>query len=266
MRALGPGSVLTALVLLAGGLAEASPLTPHRAVYDLALAPGSETLSSAQGRIAIEFYGSPCEGYTTRLRQVTALQGRETPSRTLDSNSATFEEADASVLRFRSETRADGITLEEVEGSAERTDGETVIALDQPEDARLVVEGAPMFPTQHIVAMIETAQAGAPLLATRVYDGTGDGRTVYDTLAILGRALPEGAADAVAAPLADLARWPVRLSYFEPGPGERTPAYVIGFTLYENGVSSDLVFEFEDFTLTGRLSALELLEVVDCAL
>jgi hypothetical protein len=264
MRVLGPG--LAAIALLAGGLAQAAPLTPHRAVYDVALAPGSDTLASAQGRIAIEFFGSPCEGYTTRVRQVTTLEGRETPTRTLDSNSATFEEADGSALRFRSETRADGVTLEHVEGGAERADGETVIALEEPEETTLVVEGAPMFPTQHILAMIETARAGAPLLATQVYDGTGDGRVVYDTLAIVGSSLPAGAVGEVDAPLAELARWPVRLSYFEPGPGERTPAYVIGFTLYENGVSGDLTFEFEDFTLKGRLSALELLDPVDCAL
>jgi hypothetical protein len=265
MRSFGRALVVTFLTLAAGAAA-AAPLAPHRAIYDLALAPGAESIVAAQGRIAIEFYGSPCEGYTTRVRQVTTLEGEETPPRTLDANSATFEEPDGASLRFRSETRADGMTLDEVNGEASREDDVTVIAIEAPEPERLLVPGEPYFPTQHILALIAGARSGAPLLEARVYDGTGDGRTVYDTFAVIGPQLAEAAADDLTAPLADLKRWPVRLSYFEPGPGERTPDYVIGFTLYENGVSSDLTLAFDGFTLVGTLTGLELLDTDECRL
>lgn len=263
MRLLGRVLAVTILTLAAGA-APAASLAPHRAVYDLALGPGAESIVAARGRIAIEFYGSPCEGYTTRVRQVTTIEGEETPARTLDANSATFEEPDGAALRFRSETRADGLTLDEVDGEASRGDDGTVIAIAAPEAERLLVPGDPYFPTQHILALIAGARSGTPLLEARVFDGTGDGRTVYDTFAVIGPALPGDAPDALAAPLAGLQRWPVRLSYFEPGPGERTPDYVIGFTLYENGVSSDLTLAFDGFTLIGTLSGLELMESEEC--
>lgn len=264
MRSLGRVLAVTILTLAAGAAA-AAPLAPHRAVYDLALAPGAESIVAARGRIAIEFFGSPCEGYTTRVRQVTTIEGEESPARTLDANSATFEEPGGASLRFRSETRADGLTLDEVNGEASREDDATVIAIEAPEAERLLVPGEPYFPTQHILALIAGARTGAPLLEARVYDGTGDGRTVYDTLAVIGPPLAQqGAPDDLTAPLADLQRWPVRLSYFEPGPGERRPDYVIGFTLFENGVSSDLTLAFDGFTLVGTLTGLEMLESGEC--
>ncbi|MGJ3264610.1 MAG: cell envelope integrity EipB family protein [Salinarimonas sp.] len=264
------GCVLGLCLAMAAGAAAAGPLVPHRAVYDLALAPGADGVEAARGRIAIEFFGSPCEGWTTRVRQVTALDLGDGGTRTLDSNSATFEEPDGTLLRFRSESRADGETIEAVDGTATRVDGDTRIVLETPEPETLVVPGTPLFPTQHIARLIGEAVSGAPLFAARVFDGTGDGRTVYDTLAVIGPRLPALApneeAQAPADALAGLDRWPVRLSYYEPGPGERTPDYIVGFTLFENGVSSDLSLEFDGFTLRGALSALELVEPQECRL
>lgn len=254
--------------LAASGAGAAAPLAPHRAVYDLSLAPGADGVEAASGRIAIEFYGSACEGWTTRVRQVTVLELGDGARRMLDSNSATFEEPDGTLLRFRSEARADGETIEEVDGVAARVDGTTRITIEAPGADALTVPGTPLFPAQHIARLIGSAQDATPLLAARVFDGTGDGRTVYDTLAVIGPALPaaQGEADATTAPLAGLERWSVRLSYFEPGPGERTPDYVVGFTLFENGVSSDLSLAFDGFTLEGRLSSLELLDMQECRL
>ncbi|WP_372426399.1 EipB family protein [Salinarimonas chemoclinalis] len=275
--------------------AAAVPLAQHRAVYDLTLAPGADGVEAARGRIAIEFFGSPCEGWTTRVRQVTALDLGDGGTRTLDSNSATFEEPDGALLRFRSETRANGRTLSAVDGSARRVDGDTRVVVEAhdheandreandreapernapgpetPGPETLVVPGTPLFPTQHIARLIGEAASGAVLFAAPVFDGTGDGRTVYDTLAVIGPPLaadaPEGAEAGPEAALGDLARWPVRLSYYEPGPGERVPDYTIGFTLFANGVSSDLRLEFDGFTLRGELSTLELVEPQDCRL
>ena len=59
-------------------------------------------------------------------------------------------------------------------------------------------------------------------------------------------------------------RWPVTLSYFEPGIGERTPLYVMSFDLFENGVSGPLTFDFGDFSMKGTLTKLEMLPESGC--
>src|SRR5690242_2016562 len=62
-------------------------LAPHRAVYDLSLARSdgsSKGVESARGRIAMEFAGDACDGYTQKYRQVTVLDTSEGGPRTLD--------------------------------------------------------------------------------------------------------------------------------------------------------------------------------------
>ena len=61
------------------GAPDTISLTPHRAVYDLALAKGggSRNMEGARGRIAFEFTGDACEGYALNYRQVTVLDSSE---------------------------------------------------------------------------------------------------------------------------------------------------------------------------------------------
>ena len=64
-----------------------------------------------------------------------------------------------------------------------------------------------------------------------------------------------------------LKRWPVTISYFEQGSaktGEQTPAYAIGFELYENGISRALTLDYGDFTVSGVMSQLELKDAGAC--
>ena len=61
-------------------------LVPHRAVYDLSLARAagsSRSIDSASGRIAFDFGGDACDGYTLKYRQVTVLESGESGQRTL---------------------------------------------------------------------------------------------------------------------------------------------------------------------------------------
>ena len=70
--------------------------------------------------------------------------------------------------------------------------------------------------------------------------------------------------------LATLKRWPVTISYFEQKDekaeqtGEQTPVYAITFELFENGISRALVLDYNDFTITGELSSLEMKKEKPC--
>ncbi len=54
------------------------------------------------------------------------------------------------------------------------------------------------------------------------------------------------------------------ISYFEPGTGERTPTYVLGFELYENGVSRALRLDYGTFAMRGELKTIEFLKSTPC--
>jgi hypothetical protein len=239
-------------------------LTPHRVVYDLALVKGggARGMEGARGRIAFDFTGDACEGYALNYRQVTVLEGGETGTRTSDLRTTTFESGDGQTLRFKTDSQLEGTKRSAVDGEAERQSDRFSIRLKQPKRETLSLADAPLFPTAHMKRLIASARAGDTTLTAKVFDGSDDGRKVYDTLAVIGRRIAPGAGDVEPAArqdgLARLPRWPVTLSYFAPGEGERTPVYTIAFELYENGISRALRLDYGDFILTGELQSLQL--------
>lgn len=238
------------------------PLAPHRAVYELSLlrSQGARSVEGASGRIALEFSGDACDGYTLKFRQLSVLSSTETGTRTVDARADTFESPGADLFRFRTETQAEGAQGSLVDGTATRETGkEVTVRLSQPGRTSFTLPEAPLFPTGHLIKLLETARAGERTLAAPVYDGSGDGRKVYDTLAVIGPAADPAETRAVEAPLkgtatAGLRRWPMRLSYFAPGEGDRTPVYVMAVDLYEDGVSGALQIDYGEFALQGALT------------
>jgi hypothetical protein len=124
-----------------------------------------------------------------------------------------------------------------------------------------------------MVRVINAARAGNAVLDFPVYDGSETGDKVFDTLTVIGRKLmPDERShdDAAAAEpkLAAVPRWPVTISYFEKNKSdnssEQTPAYAIGFELYENGVSRALTLDYNDFVVSGKLSSLEFKDRKPC--
>ena len=51
----------------------------------------------------------------------------------------------------------------------------------------LDIDAAVVFPTQHMVRVIEAARAGKSILDFPVYDGSETGEKVYNTLTVIGR-------------------------------------------------------------------------------
>ncbi|MCB8821017.1 cell envelope integrity EipB family protein [Microvirga rosea] len=258
------------LVLLSPAMAEvakpAVPLIAHRAVYDLSLvrSEGARGIDSARGRIAMDFGGDACEGYTLNYRQVTVLSGGETGSRTLDTQTATFEAGDGLSMRFKTVSSVGGRGGDGVDGDAKlKPDGSLNVNLKQPKRASFSAGGSAVFPTEHLKRLIEAARNGTTTVTTKVYDGSDDGKKVYDTLAVIGHRIePGGGANLEEAVrqdvLAGVPRWPVTVSYFPEGSGDQTPAYRVSFELYENGISRALKLDYGDFTLRGDLQNLQL--------
>ena len=59
-------------------------------------------------------------------------------------------------------------------------------------------------------------------------------------------------------------RWPVTTSYFEPGNGDRAPAYVLSYDLYDNGVSRNLTLDYGAFALAGTLKEIKVYQGKGC--
>jgi hypothetical protein len=271
-----------AIALVAGG-SPAAPvgdkvvLAPHRAVYDLKLSKthGSRSIEAVRGRILYDFTGNSCDGYALQFRQVSELDSGEGKAALSDLRSTTWEDAAAKTFRFNSENLVNEQQTDAVDGHAERNGDAVAVSLSKPKEKRFTEPVDAVFPTEHMRRIIVAAREGKSILEFPVYDGSESGEKLYNTLTVIGRAIPAGAktpddAGAKIPAMGKLARWPVTISYFErqsekaEQTGEQTPVYSIGFELYENGISRALTLDYPDFTISGKMTSLEMKQEKPC--
>lgn len=252
-------------------------LAPHRAIYDLKLSKssGSRGIQAVQGRIVYDFSGNACDGYELNFRQVSELDSGEGKVALSDLRSTTWEDEAAKNFRFNSENLLNDKVTDAVDGHAERNSANVKVTLKKPKDKSFTVPVDAVFPTDHMRRIVEAARAGKSILDFPVYDGSESGEKLYNTLTVIGRAI-----DPVAKPVTDVGakipalahmrRWPATISYFEKKSeqaehtGEQTPVYAISFELYENGISRALILDYNDFTISGELTLLEMKKVKPC--
>src|SRR6478736_6173989 len=163
-------AVSAVAVALAGGigLRQATALTPadelasHRAVYELKLAQtrGNSPAMSARGRILYDFNGNACDGYSLQFRQVSELDSGEGKVSTSDLRSTTWEGGDAKNFKFTSENFVNQNLVDTVDGRAEHGTSATAVSLVKPKERALDIDASVVFPTEHMVRVIEAARAG----------------------------------------------------------------------------------------------------------
>src|SRR5581483_10940503 len=230
-------------LLLAAAPAAAAPsssLAAHRAIYDLVLDQSNEDNQAApdiSGRMVMEFTGSACAGYTTKVRFVTESADSDGQSQIVDSRSDLFEAGDGESLTFSNETYTDNAITEESKGSAKRESSEVAVALSKPEAKKFAIRNKVVFPTEQMEALINAAKSGQNFVNLDLYDGSEDGQTVFTTAGIIGH---EAAADPAgdseggiikSAGISGLRHWPVTISYFKDGPDDSEPYYTMSFVV-----------------------------------
>ncbi|CDX18042.1 conserved exported hypothetical protein [Mesorhizobium sp. ORS 3324] len=265
---------VTRLFLSAALLSTAIPMAPafavpalqaHRAVYDLTLNKASDRsgITGISGRMVYEFNGSPCEGYTVKFRFVTQIVTNEN-TRLTDQQTTTFEDAEGKTFSFVTKSFVDQNLDKEVKGMATREPKGLKVDIDKPEKSTLEL-AATQFPTQHLVELIGKAEKGESFYQTNLFDGSEDANKVMTTTVVVGKKTEADKSDPEAPALAKLATdkyWPVDIAYFDDTDksGEEIPEYRISFKLHENGITRDLVMDYGDFSMTGKLVNLSLFE------
>ncbi len=271
-------ALLIGALALTAGAASAQPtqpqpviLAPHVAVYDLRLDTSrpARNIDAARGRIAYDFSGDACDGYTLSFRQVTTLNSSEGGDRTIDVRTSQFEDGEGKLFRFRSQSATAGRLEDRGDGVAQRQGEGYRVTINQPRRGTFEFGSDVVFPSEHLKRVIKAAREGATTFSIKIYDGSDEGKQVYDTLAVIGRRIEPGTSqqleEAARKPELDaLPRWPVQISYFKAGGAEMTPSYIISFDLYENGITRALILDYRDFRLIGDLVRLDVKAPTPC--
>lgn len=282
LAAMGIG--LWASLALPGAAAAANAvsmpeLLPHHVTYKLRLdssRPSSQVEHMA-GEIDYRITGNSCSGYATKTRQSSEISAGDGVNRQ-EIESSAWEDGNSRSYRFSSISTGSDIPRKEIEAKVARDDaGGLQVNVTRPDVRSFDLGGKVFLPTEHMRRTLAAGLAGESHFAAKVYDGASDPSKVYDTLAVIGEARQAAPASGTTTPairgLTEMAAQalegqsfrPVVISYFDSGEQDGPPAYVMSFSLYENGVLGDLRIDYGRFALVGAMSRFEPLgSVADC--
>ncbi|WP_270938426.1 EipB family protein, partial [Falsiroseomonas oryzae] len=237
---------------LAAGIAR---MAAHRAAYrlDLGEARGSG-ITAVRGAMVFDVQDA-CEGWATRQRMTMTVVDRDGQEIETVSDYATYEAKDNSRLRFSLTQSTGGAVSQRVAGEAElRPDGAGRVRFSEPAGKEEELPPGTILPTRHTVLSVEAARAGRRLLAAPLFDGTTDAGAQDTTTIISGWGAAQGQPRFPL--LAGQASSRMRIAFFERGAatgGASQPEYEVGLRYFENGVADEIVMDFGEFSVEGRL-------------
>jgi hypothetical protein len=266
------GLLLVALPPLQAGAGPGGiELVPHRAVYAMTL--NSTKLgggvTGASGNMIYKFSDS-CDGWTVENKTVLTFAYSDGSPVATTWDFVTWESKDGQHYRFRVRSTRDGEVSDEIDGVASHDGRGGLVKFTLPEEKTMHLPKGTLFPTEHTVKLLETAQKGDHMLERVLFDGTGaDGP--FDVNALIGKPVPANANispaaanPAVNASLLSAPSWRMQMAFFPRDGGDPTPDYEVALRYYVNGVADEVIQSFGNFSLKGTLEKLEPLPKPEC--
>ena len=242
-------------------------IAPHQAIYEMSLGNikvGAD-VNDVKGWMLFR-WSDACEGWRIEQRYVLEFVYSEGDSVKLSSSYETWEAKDGTAFNFTYKTETNGHLDEDIQGVAFLTgggeSGQARYRLPEKHDESLPAET--FFPSAHTLKLIRKAVAGDRFFFAHLFDGT-DVDTAVELSAVIGSPLPPGGAEAAEAldrdarsvreVLMGARSWPVRLAFFPVDQQLAEPDYEMSLLMFENGIVDQLVIDYGDFEITGRLAA-----------
>jgi hypothetical protein len=237
-------------------------IAPHKALYDIKLAglkSGSQIVNIS-GQMLYEWQPT-CEGWLANHRFNLLYEYADNQPMRITSDFSTFESFDGKSLDFTSQRKRDGQLFEEFRGRAvydENGKGEAVYSL--PNGLEFQLTPGSMFPMQHTANILKSISEGKKFFHARVFDGADEEGPV-DINAFIGKKIDpvsvKSAGKEINAELLASPAHNLRLAFFPVNSDAPTADYEMDMNLHENGVVSDMLIEYDDFSVSQKLRALE---------
>jgi hypothetical protein len=245
-----------------GDRAQKAGLVPHKALYDIKLVAtrsGSQIVNIG-GKMLYEWQ-SACEAWTSDHRFDLYYEYADSPSMRITSDFTTYETFDGKSMSFTSQRKRDDQMFSVFRGHASLDDqGQGSANYTVPEGLSFTLPDGTLFPMAHTLEVLKKIEQGERFFSATIFDGSDDEGPV-EVNAFIGNPVElDGEYAEVKSVEQDLLKSParqVRLAFFPLKDETETADYEMTITLHENGVISDMLVEYDDFTVEQRLLALE---------
>ncbi len=245
----------------------AAGLASHRALYTMTLgkASSSSGIVGARGAMAYRF-SRGCDGWTSETQTTLRIQRGVGDEVNTVWAFANWESTDGLRYRYRLRNTRNGRVVDQIQGKASLNSlgGAGTATYSRPEAKTVVLPKGTLFPTQHMLTLIQAGFDRRAHLSKVVFDGSSLDNP-FEISAVMSRVSAEDArALAEERKLPDLPAWRVRMAFFPLATRVSVPDFEIGVRYRADGIADRIEQDFGDFTLDLVLSELEILPAEEC--
>jgi hypothetical protein len=245
-------------------------ITPHRAIYDMALTSvkNGSNITGVSGRMLFE-WADVCDGWAIQQHLRLHFNYAEGDESDVTSTEITWESKNGKQYNFNIRRVSDGKETEHYVGKAAlNDDGSGTVAYAVPEGKTEKLPVGTLFPSAHTNLILQKAVAGDKLFTRRVFDGSDeDGSndvSVFINQAELHWQTTEMNPKLKTDPLLAQPAWPIRMAFFKNDTETGEPDYEMNLSLLQNGIARTMQIDYGDFSVKGTLSAVEALPAPGC--
>jgi len=239
-------------------------LVPHKALYDINLVAtrsGSQVVN-IRGKMFYEWKPT-CEAWITDHRFNLYYDYADSPSMKVTSDFSTFETFDGQDFNFSARRKRDDKLYQELRGRASLADKGGQANFTVPDNLGFELSGNSFFPMGHTAEIVKSAKTNKKFFQAVVFDGSDDGGPV-EINSFIGKPVNAmkfvNPSEALDMSLLNTNAWNVRMAVFPTKQKEASSDYEMSMIFHENGVISDMLIEYDDFSVTQKLVALDKLE------
>ncbi len=257
---------LLALAPHGAGATTNADLLTHRALYemDLVATQSGGNVADVDGVMKYEWIDA-CEAWTTDQKFNLRYTYSEGGSADYTSHYAAWESKDGETYHVRVERTRDGEVTEEIRGMAARDpEGSLIAEYRQPETREEVMAGDVLLPTEHLIEVLDEARAGRRIFNARMFDGSDGEGPVEINIFYAGRVAPDPETVEIDADLLQGEAHRMRLAFFPDGQETEAPEYEMTLVMLDNGVVTSLRMDYPDFSIGGKLLAVEAIDRPEC--
>jgi len=238
-------------------------LKPHKALYDVKLfsRKSSARIANITGKVAYEWHPE-CDAWTTSQQFNMTYEYFEMPPVRIKSDFSTYESFDGTIFNYTSQKKQQGRVFEEIRGNAGQIgSNEDLTAIYTiPKDLVINLTDDTLFPIAHTLDVLDKIKAGKKFYNATVFDGSDEEGATYINSFIGGPAvyeIPEIHKNHIDNELINTKSWSIRLAFFPQNKLEEVADYEMSIIFHENGVISDMIIDYENFSVTQKLVALD---------
>ncbi|MDF3034057.1 MAG: hypothetical protein K0R76_1011 [Alphaproteobacteria bacterium] len=234
-------------------------LLPHRATYSIALDRNyeEEDIVEANGQMTIQL-AKVGDGWAIEQKSTLHIYYKDGSAEQVLTTLATYESMDGLKYSFNARTlRAD--QEETISGDAilASKGGAGIVTYQQPDVSTVQLPVGTIFPTQHLIYMLQAAMKGQKVVSNIVFDGSSETHEPVQVDTVLGASQDPKLALTNKDLLQAKKVWPMRMAVYAVDSNGPEADYEINQHVLDRGIIRDMTLDYGTFKVKAVLNQVE---------